>query len=302
MKMKLYITILGLLCCVGCVKNIETEEQNQLPQSGKYIMPLTVRATKNALHQFKILQNVDGSWGDSSSAQLSTAFTLIALLRTGETTASYEFGKTVKSAHQWLLHSTPETDQEYIATAVALADYVTSHYRFTTQSPYADEDQAAIPSEETKKISKCLNTVSKHCDILWKDFLTISRIPIELQKQTADKNIRFILKKYSECKFPVSLSSIDDFMLFYLCVKSRHFKYCGKKRKEWQEINKQIKFNIKELQGKDGLFTCLPESNKISATGLYIMNLAVYYIWANRFSPYIPSIMKKSEDMGLTIE
>lgn len=322
MKMKLCINILTIFLLLGCRTNTE---EGRIPDiisaNSELVIPAdyvskngpsskkkhgesfnTYRATVSALQKLKADQNPDGSWGASGNQQLSTALALISFLRAGETESSLDYGKAVKKAHLWLLSSKPKTDPELIATAVALSDYCTFNYRFTIQKPYSKKELPPIPETETKKISECLTAISEDCDTLWKDFLTISRIPIELKRPAANNDIRAVLNKYSKCKFPIKLSSINDFMLFYLCVKSRHYKYSGKNKKEWQKINKQIVFNIKDLQAKDGLFTCLPESNKISATGLYIMNLGVYYIWTDRFSPYIPPITKESEELGLKIE
>jgi len=228
-------------------------------------------ARMDALRQFKTIQNADGSWAENEVRQLSTAFALISFLRCGESDDSPEFGKTMKKAQNWLLSSKPQTDSERIATAVALSDWVTVHYRW-------HHKQAMIPSTQIRKIKECVDGVSPRCSEIWKDLLAVSRLPDEVVRKQDDATVRTPTEKYLDREFPAVLLSIDDYVLLFLCTHA-HFSHGGRKWEVWEpNLRPMYRF-----QRANSFFPCKAEADRIAVTGSCIMSLAVYYITSSHF-------------------
>jgi hypothetical protein len=91
-------------------------------------------------------------------------------------------------------------------------------------------------------------------------------------------------------------------MLFYLCFIARYQNGSGKKIPEWRNANKQIKILMTQLQDQKGLFTCNPQTDKIAVTGLFLMNLAVYYIFSHNYSPYLNPMKIYQQNKTTTLD
>ncbi|MCE9613961.1 MAG: hypothetical protein K8T26_06760 [Lentisphaerae bacterium] len=229
----------------------------------------------NASQKFIEIQNPNGSWGTNGNGQLPTAFCLISLLRQGESRQSEKFGKAIIASHAWLMESHPATDSERIATAIALSDYITVHYRW-----HDPDERAEVPAAQIQKIRDCVNAISPHCGKMWRDLLDLSHLPAEIGRRMDGDMIRATLDNYLDRESDNSPSTLDDYLLLHHCSSAR-FHRGGKK---WSDWNRQFAPMLVNRQEADGLLTCAPVEDRISATGLSVMSLTIYYIWADRFS------------------
>lgn len=247
--------------------------------------------TVAALRQFRAIQNADGSLTEEGFRQLSTAFALIALLRTGENPDSRDFGDTIVKAHAWLLKSEPQTDPERVATAVALSDWISVQYRWHYN---ADETKRVpVPAAEIQKVRECIEGISPTCGEIWKDFLAFARLPIELGRQRDAAARHALWGRYLDRKPPDLLSSIDDYLLLYICTNAQ-YRNGGQRWKTW---NDWLKPTMIQLQEADGLFPCATKTDRVAATGLSVMNLTIYYMFAPNFFGYVtPATLQLASD------
>ena len=248
--------------------------------------------TTDALKRFVEIQKPNGSWGADGTQQRSTAFCLISFLRHGENRHSEKFGKTIANAHAWLMASQPKTDSERIATAIALSDYITVHYRWHYHP--GGQNKLDIPGEQIQKIRECVEAISPQCGEMWRDLLTLSRLPEELGRRLDGDTIRATLDKYLNREPNGSPSKLDDYLALHLTSSAR-FHRGGNK---WSDWNRQFAPMMIRAQEADSLFPCRPDGDRISATGFSVMSLTVYYIWSHRF---IARAWPKPEDQEIEI-
>lgn len=277
----------GPVVLKGIYGTRSTAAQGERPRS-------THNVTTDALRRFVEIQNADGSWGADGTQQLGTAFCLISFLRNGETHHSETFGKAISHAHSWLIDSRPKSDPERVATAIALSDYITVHYRWHYH-PGADK-KAEVPSAHIQKIRDCINDISPQCGEMWKDLLSVSRLPEEIERRMDGATLRSIWDKYLDREPNGSPSTLDEYLLLHLCSSAR-FHHGGKK---WSDWNREFAPMMVRTQEADGLFPCKPEGDRITATGISVMSLTVYYIFAPNFSAR--SEPKAAETQGQEIK
>lgn len=251
----------------------------------------THNVTSDALRRYVEIQNTDGSWGAEGAQQLATAFSLISFLRHGETDHSEKFGKAISRAHTWLTASRPITDRERVVTAIALSDYITVHYRWHS------DKEAEAPSAHIQKIRDCINDISPQCDEMWKDLLRVSRLPKEIERPLDRVTLRSIWDKYLDREPSVSPSALDEYLLLHLCSEAR-FHRGGKK---WSDWNREFAPIMARNQEADGLFPCNPKGDRIAATGISVMSLTVYYIFAPNFSARSEPKAKEKQDQEIKI-
>jgi len=255
----------------------------------------THNVTTEALRRFVQIQNQDGSWGADGTQQLAAAFGLIAFLRRGENRHSEKFGKSIATAHAWLMASQPKTDPERVATAIALSDYITVHHRWHYHP--GGKKKSTVPTEQIQKIRDCIDAISPQCGEMWRDLLSLSRLPEEIGRQQDGDTIRATLDKYLDGEPDGSPLTLDDYLRLHL-ISSARFHRGGKK---WSEWNRRSAPMLVRTQEADGLFPCKPAENSISATGLSVMSLTIYYIWSDRFSARAWPKPEKPEDQDIEI-
>lgn len=302
-KMRHTITTLMIMACAGCA----TAETNApIVMKGIYSANrprgshakrerTTHNVTTDALRRFVLIQNPDGSWGADGTQQLSTAFCLISFLRHGESRHSETFGKSIANAHAWLMASQPKRDPERVATAIALSDYITLHHRWHYHP--GGKKKSTVPAEQIQKIRNCINGISPQCGEMWRDLLSLSRLPEEIGRRQDGDTIRATLNKYLDREPDGSPSKLDDYLLLHLTSSAR-FHRGGK---EWSEWNRQFAPMMIRTQKADGLFPCVSEGDRIPATGFSVMSLTVYYIWSHRFTARAWPKQEEAEDQEIEI-
>jgi hypothetical protein len=247
----------------------------------------------DASQEFAESQNSDGSWGTNSNRQLPTAFCLISLLRQGESRESEKFGKSIANAHAWLMTSQPNTDPERVATAIALSDYITVHYRW-----HDPDEKAEVPAEQIQKIRDCVHAISPQCGEMWRDLLNLSRFPKEIGRGLDGNTIRATLGKYLDGEPDGSPSTLGDYLLLHLTSSAR-FHRGGQK---WSDWNRHFAPMLVRAQDADGLMPCKPPEDRIAATGLSVMSLTIYYIFSPNFSARAWPVTSKVEGEDIKIE
>lgn len=270
----------------GIYGNRSRSAQTESPRSNHNVITF-------ALRRFVEIQNPDGSWGAEGAKQLSTAFCLISFLRHGETSHSEKFGKPITNAHVWLMDSQPKSDPERIATAIALSDYITVHFRW-----HDPDEKADVPADQIQKVRDCFNAISPQCGEMWRDLITLSRLPKEISRRLDGDTIRATLDKYLDREPDGPPSRLDDYLILHLCSSAR-FHRGGNK---WSDWNRQFAPMMVRIQASDGLFPCNPAEDNISATGLSVMSLTSYYIFSPNFSARAWSAKHKAEDEEIKID
>ncbi|MDD5708287.1 MAG: hypothetical protein PHR35_20405 [Kiritimatiellae bacterium] len=247
-----------------------------------------------ASQEFLEIQNSDGSWGTNGNRQLPTAFCLISLLRQGESRESEKCGKAIATSHAWLMQFQPKTDPERVATAIALSDYITIHYRW-----HDPDEKAEVPAAQIQRIRDCVNAISPQCGQMWRDLLDLSHLPAEIGRRMDGDTIRATLGNYLDRDLDGSPSTLDDYLLLHLCY-SASFYHGGRK---WSDWNQQLAPMLVRTQEADGLFPCKPLEDRIAATGLSVMSLTIYYIFSPNFSAraWPPTSKAGGEDIKIDV-
>ena len=298
--MKRIVITLALSAFTGCAC-----AQNNAPviKKGLYVnrssashdgegIPVHVVIT-SASQKFVEIQNADGSWGANGNRQLPSAFCLISLLRQGESRESEKFGRAIVASHTWLMDSHPGTDPERVATAIALSDYITVHYRWD-----APDEKTEVPAAQIQKIRDCVKAISPQCDEMWRDLLSLSRLPAEIGRGRDGSTIRGTLDKYLDRELEGSPSTLDAYLLLHLCSSAR-FHRGGK---NWSDWNRQFSPMLVRTQEAGGLFPCKPPEDRIAATGLSVMSLTIYNSISPNFSAKAWPVTGKSEDVGIKVD
>jgi hypothetical protein len=243
-------------------------------------------AARLAIKRLKDIQNPNGSWGATNNQQLATAFALVAFMRNGESSGSLDYGQTIRLAHEWLLASVPKTDSERVATAIALSDYMYVHYR---PEPYT-ESEAVFPDEEIEKLRDCIGSISPACGEGWKDLLSGSRMPRELECDLEQGTAVALWRKYATTEPVDAPSRLEDYLGLFL--RGRATFHLG--GYIWKGFNQEVIPKLMARMNSDGLFACTPESDRIAATGLAVMIGTVYHQKSHLFSPRI----RRKDTMG----
>ena len=298
--MKAITIALALTACAACAR---AETNGPVIMKGIYspgrsfasygkVNPLHAVCTK-AAQEFVKIQASDGSWGTNGNRQLPTAFCLISLLRQGESRESEKFSKAIAASHPWLMESQPKTDPERVATAIALSDYITVHYRW-----HDPGEREEVPAAQIQKIRDCVKAISPQCGEMWRDLLSLSRLPAGIGRRMDGDTIRRTLDKYLDRKFDGSPSTLNDYLLLHLCSSAR-FNRGGK---SWSDWNREFAPMLARTQDADGLLPCSPPEDRIDATGLSVMSLSIYYIFSPNFSARSWPVTNKAEGEDIKID
>lgn len=206
----------------------------------------------------------DGELLTGSNNVQSTALVLVALLRNGASINSEQYGEVVRKAYKYILSSDLKTDDDKIASVVAMSHYYVTHKT----------------SEAAVMVNKLLSEIN-HADGFWADFLSITRVPDESKRPSWALPVRIYQNNRMKETGVSKLESLADYQEMYLTYTAKNIR-TNTSITTYNNACKRIWFS---KQAEDGSFAISDNKDKFAATALVSLSLSIYGHGASHFYP-----------------
>ena len=212
-------------------------------------------------------QNQDGSWGIADKRSLTTPLVLTAILGSGESLQSQDFGECVRKAQVWVMANNPTGMAERIASAVALSVFVQSQYREETRS---------LAQPLIEKAILLLRDLAMPTNSLWTTYLMAYGLPAEVQRSSHTTRPHDVKPLWRGLAVDFNPTTLDGYLK--LCVATCLRFHAGGKE-AWDNYNRELKLQMIKWQREDGFYPCADEADRFACTALALESRQLYFIF-----------------------